>query len=233
MNYCLAHSSVGFYQISKIACIPFTLIIESIFGLRQQSLSAGLLWSLFVIIVGMLLVIREEVTFDSTGLIWGLFGIITTSAAQVFFAPLQRELQLNSLQLLFHTSPWLSFGSMFIIPLFENTPAFYSYIFPTNIFYWLALSCFLAAMFNVSNYQLLSMVSPLTYTVIGHFKTVIIILAGSYLFQTLPSRLMSAGMLTAMAGLVLYKREVDFQAAQKEVSTNTKGGVISKEMQGP
>ena len=88
MNYNLAYNSIGFYQISKLFCIPTTLIIESIFGLRQQELTYQLLGSLIIILTGMCLVVEQEISIKSNGIIWTVAAVVTTSAAQIFFAQL-------------------------------------------------------------------------------------------------------------------------------------------------
>ena len=41
-----------------------------------------------------------EIAYNFTGLVYMGLGVICTSVAQVWFAPLQKELNLNSLQLL-------------------------------------------------------------------------------------------------------------------------------------
>ena len=56
MNLNLAHNSVAFYQVSKLCCIPVTLFIESIFGMRKQQLTVMLVLSLLLIMGGMALV---------------------------------------------------------------------------------------------------------------------------------------------------------------------------------
>ena len=104
MNYCLSQSTVGFYQVAKLFCIPLTLLFESIFGMRQEELTWQLLLSLLIIIVGMTLVIREEISTNWHGFVWGVCGVVTTALSQVFFAPLKKGLGLDSFQLLFHAT---------------------------------------------------------------------------------------------------------------------------------
>lgn len=106
MNFNLSYNSVGFYQASKLACIPTTLLIESLLNKRHHDLTIILNISLLFIIIGVGLICVTEVSYTLTGVIWASLGILSTSLAQIFFSPLQKELNLNALQLLFHTSPW-------------------------------------------------------------------------------------------------------------------------------
>ncbi len=206
MNYSLAYSSIGFYQISKLFCIPVTLFIETLFGMRQQTLSVGLVFSLLLIIVGMCLVAEQEILLNTTGFIWAMLGVVATSTAQIFFGPLKKDLGLDSIQLLFHTSPWLAFGSFMSIPLFENTRSLADYsngaVLPS-----IALSCIVAVAFNATNYVLLGLISPTSYNVLSHVKTVVIIGVGSYIFEAAPSRRVLAGMSLAMLGVLCYSAE--------------------------
>ncbi|RYG66082.1 hypothetical protein EON64_10555 [archaeon] len=215
MNYCLASSSIGFYQISKLACIPLTILLESLCGRRQQQLTCSLLFSLALVVVGMVMIVRQEVVYSQLGLLWATAGVLTTSAAQIFFAPLKRELDLDSLQLLFHTAPWLAFGSFLAVPLFGPLQDVLEYSLDADVMLAVGLTCLVAVAFNVSNYSVLSSVSPLSYTVLGHVKTLLIVLAGSYLFQTWPDATMALGMAAAVLGVGLYTSECEAQAAQR------------------
>ena len=211
MNRCLAHSSVGFYQVSKLGCIPVTILLEKVFKLSRQSLTLSLSLSLVLVVAGLAMTVQEEIVADSEGVLWAVLGIAVTSGAQVFFAPLQRELGLDSLQLLFHTSPWLLCGAAMSTTLFENVPDLLQFRFSSPVVMGIALSCALAALFNVSNYHVLSAVSPVTYILVGHAKTVLVMLAGVLYLDSLPSLRMCAGVVLAMLGVTAYKWELDRQ----------------------
>lgn len=211
MNLNLAHNSVGFYQLSKLCCIPVTLAMETALGTRQQSLSAQMILSLTVIIIGMVLVTSQEVHISIIGLFWAAASVLATSSAQVFFGPLQRELGMNALQLLFHTSPFLTFGSFAMVPIFENTSTLLGTKVTHPLVLDIACSCVVSVMLNATNYLVLSHVSPLTYQILGHLKTVLIISFGVILFDAVPSHQQTLGMVTVMVGVVIYSREINRQ----------------------
>lgn len=218
MNYCLSYSSVGFYQVVKLFCIPLTLFFEHTFGLQQEVISVKLLLSLLLIIAGMAMIIHEEISTNFTGIIWGLCGIVTTALSQVFFGPLKKGLNLDAFQLLFHTSPWLTFGSFISVPVFENTTALIDYDLHPILVYNVLLTCLIAVAFNVSNYVVLGEISPLTYNIIGHVKTIIIVSVGSLLFNTVPSGMMLAGMTVAIVGVLVFTLEKENQQELKRNS---------------
>lgn len=204
MNLNLAHNSVAFYQISKLCCIPVTLFIESIFGLRKQQLTGLLAVSLLLIMGGMALVSEGEVEYSPEGLVYMSLGILGTSVGQIWFAPLQKELNLNSLQMLFHTSPIIAFSCFMLTPVVEDTPR----LLDVDLTFPLVLNLFgssmMAFFLNLSGYQVLQLTSPLTYQVVGHVKTILILLFGMLYFDRTPSSRVVTGVAVGMAGVLLY-----------------------------
>ena len=207
MNFTLAKNSVGFYQISKLSCIPVTLFIESMLGVRQQHLTTNLIFSLSLIMIGMTLVAVHEVSFNTEGLLWAILGVCSTSAAQVWFAPLQKDLQLDALQLLFHTSPWLTFAAFSLVPVFENTNELIDTTLTSSMVYDIACSCVFAALLNSTNYLVLSHTSPLSYQIIGHIKTMAILICGYVFYDSIPSNKILCGIGLALTGVFIYTFE--------------------------
>lgn len=152
MNFNLASNSVGFYQISKLACIPVTLLLETALDRRQQILTFRMVISLVSIMIGMSLVAVNEIQFNYEGFIWASCGVICSSCAQIFFSPLQKQLNLDALQMLFHLSPFLTVGSFATIPLFENTTELLDFKIDKNVIVDIGISCFMAVLLNTSNY---------------------------------------------------------------------------------
>jgi len=83
MNFNLAANSVGFYQISKLSCIPVTLLLETLLGRRQQALTLRMSLSLASVIFGMAMVAVNEVSINALGCWWACCAVVTTSLAQV------------------------------------------------------------------------------------------------------------------------------------------------------
>lgn len=207
MNLNLATNSVGFYQISKLACIPMTLVLERQLGVVNQKLNTLLVVSLIVLTLGMSLVAVNDISTSSLGFLWAFLGTLSTSVAQVLFGPLQKSLGLDPLQLLFHTSPLLTAASTFIVPFSEDMLALTQRNVSADLLVDLAISCACAIGLNTTNYVVLSATTPLTYQVIGHVKTVAIIAFGILYYDQSPSPKMLLGIGLAVAGVVLYTEE--------------------------
>lgn len=186
-------------------------------GCRKQRLTNRLITGLALVTIGMILVIQQEISYSPLGLIWGIAGIASTSIAQIFFGPLKKELDLDALQLLFHSSPWLAFGSFICTIIIPHPKQFWDFSLDGRVVCAIALTCALAALFNLSNYSILGQISPLSYIVFGHVKTLLIIALGSLLFETWPSARMCAGMALAVVGVVVYTVETEAQANEVDL----------------
>ena len=121
------------------------------------------------------------------------------------------------MQLLQHTSFWLTLGSLLIIWIFEDKKSFLE----TNISYELIrdlnYSCIAAILLNLTNYYVLSILSPLSYLVIGHIKTIIILILGILFFEhKFPSNNTIIGTIIALIGVLLYSYENSRQQQQKD-----------------
>ena len=213
MNLNLAANSVGFYQISKLACIPMTLLIEAQLGMAHQQLNVRLVGSLVLLTSGMVLVAVNDIATSSTGFLWAFLGTLSTSVAQVLFSPLQKALGLDPLQLLFHTSPLLTAASTAIVPFSENMLSLTQHAVTPALALDLAISCASAVALNASNYVVLSATSPLSYQVLGHVKTVAIIAFGIVYYDEPPTLKMLLGIGLALTGVVLYTEETRRQKA--------------------
>jgi solute carrier family 35 protein E3 len=66
---------------------------------------------------------------------------------------------------------------------FDDMSDFVQYEYSPGCVTRIAVSCFFAIGVNVSNYLVLGMTSPLTYQVLGHMKTVLILVLGFTVFN--------------------------------------------------
>eukprot|EP01041_Mallomonas_annulata_P005773 gene5773-11666_t len=202
MNLNLANSSVGFYQLSKLACIPFTLFIQYIF--YKQTVSRIIMMTLFIISfgVGYATVYDLDVRFIS--LVFATCAVVATSMAQIFTNTYQKSLDCNAMQLLYHTSPLITIGMAVMCPFFDDVPALLKHEYTTGCIIRILVSCVFALGVNISNYVVLGRTSPLTYQVLGHMKTVLILVLGFTMFNKPIDLRNIMGITVAMAGVIAY-----------------------------
>lgn len=82
MNLNLAYNSVGFYQISKLACIPCTLLIQ--YFAYQQSVSRMVMLTLIPITLGVGYATVYDFSINLIGFIFAIAAVIATAVAQIF-----------------------------------------------------------------------------------------------------------------------------------------------------
>ena len=225
MNLNLAFNSVGFYQISKLVCIPVTLVLQ--FYMFGDTVSKLIQYSLVVILAGVGIATVSDVELNYLGSIFAGIAILCTALAQIFTHSKPKELGLDSMQLLYHASPLIAIGMFLMIPLGYLFPGFdlltgpgsllefeYSFI----VVFWIVLSCFLAFGVNVTNYLVISKTSPVTYQVVGHLKTCLILVLGFIVFEYPVVWRNIIGISVAVAGMIWYTEQKRNESAPTAVN---------------
>lgn len=202
MNLNLSYNSVGFYQLSKLACIPFTLLIQYLAYKQKVPISVQL--TLIPITFGVGYATVYDINVNIVGTIFATVAVIATSIAQIFTNIYQKSLDCNAFQLLYLTCPTISLGMLIMCPFFDDIKALISFQMTLPCLIRIAFSCFFALGVNISNYYVLGKTSPLTYQVLGHLKTVLIIILGFTIFNKQVDKRNLTGIIIAMAGVISY-----------------------------
>jgi len=211
MNYSLRTNSVGFYQVTKLACIPCMVVIESTY--YGKSFTRKIKFTLAVVIIGVATAVVTDVEFNMIGFMFGALAVLFTTQFQIWTGAKQKQYGLQGLQFQ-HSQAHavtiivgvLALVFEVIIPDHENSLLYHEFTAPemTLIF----LSCLLAIAVNVTSASLIGKTSPVTYQVVGHMKTCLVLIGGFLLFPILatPTELAKniCGIVVAMAGVVLY-----------------------------
>ncbi|CEP03463.1 Sugar phosphate transporter domain-containing protein [Plasmodiophora brassicae] len=202
MNLNLAANSVGFYQISKLACIPATLILQYL--LFKKQVSEKTRYSLLVILLGVGISTVTDVNVNFIGMAYALIAVAFTALGQIYTGSSQQQLGLDSMQLLHHSSPIIAVGMFVCIFLFDDVGALLQFEYTSSAVFLIALTCVLAVGVNVSNYLVIGKTSPITYQVVGHSKTCLVLVLGFLAFSTPVTLRSIAGIVIAMAGVIWY-----------------------------
>ena len=146
----------------------------------------------------------HDVDVNLTGLMFAVCAVSATGMAQIYTSAYQKSLGCNAMQLLYHTAPLISIGMLIMCPMFDNISELWAYQYSTGTVGRILLSCVFALGVNISNYIVLGKTSPLTYQVLGHLKTVLILVLGVVLFNKTVNIQNVVGIVVAMAGVVAY-----------------------------
>ena len=202
MNLNLSSNSVGFYQLSKLACIPFTLAVQYV--AYNTAVSKSVQLTLVPITFGVGYATVYDIDVRVMGLVFAVCAVIATSMAQIFTNTYQKTLDCNALQLLHHTAPIITIGMLVLCPFFDDVSALINYEYSSGCVIRIVISCVLALGVNISNYLVLGKTSPLTYQVLGHFKTITILVLGFTVFNRPVDVRNLIGIAVAMVGVIAY-----------------------------
>lgn len=182
-----------------LSCIPVTILLEKICLNRIPPLR--ILLTLLPLLVGVCIGTVNDVSINFPGTAYALLAVFAASLAQIYTSSVQKELNCNALQLLCHTSPLIVLQMAAAMPVFHDVNSILKNSEPSVMVIWrILLSCVLAFGVNMTNYMILGLTSPLTYQVLGHLKTILILIIGSLTFNTIPTPTVAAGMSLAVFG---------------------------------
>jgi solute carrier family 35 protein E3 len=211
MNFNLSANSIGFYQMSKLCCIPYMIIRNVVF--KRQRYPALELVSLASVLIGVGLFSVSDVEVNFVGTLYAIVAITSTAHNQMMTGELQKEFKLNGPELQLAIMPEQFSIGVVCATVLENLGenSFASARFtPTDVLLML-LTCFFAIGVNVSTFQLIGKTSSITYQVVGHAKTVVLLVLG-YIFFPSPwesrEQMVKAiiGILLALFGVFMYTK---------------------------
>ncbi|KAJ4746998.1 Nucleotide/sugar transporter family protein [Rhynchospora pubera] len=205
LNLSLGFNSIGFYQMTKLAIIPFTVLLETIFLKKKFSESIKL--SLLVLLLGVGIASVTDLNLNLLGSILSLLAIATTCVGQILTNTIQKRLKVSSTQLLYQSAPYQSavlFATgPFVDQLLTNKSVFtHAYTYPVVGF--IILSCLIAVSVNFSTFLVIGTTSPVTYQVLGHLKTCLVLSFGYTLLHDPFTARNIVGILIAIFGMALY-----------------------------
>ncbi|KAI7727901.1 hypothetical protein M8C21_010190 [Ambrosia artemisiifolia] len=100
LNLSLGFNSVGFYQMTKLAIIPCTVLLETLFFSKQFSKKVK--FALTILLLGVGIATVTDLQLNLMGSVLSLFAIITTCVAQIVLGHLKTCLVLAFGYVLLH-----------------------------------------------------------------------------------------------------------------------------------
>lgn len=214
-NLSLKLNTVGFYQISKICIMPVLIAIEMVlFGKypSRQVLAAVVLVCLGVALAT---VTDHGLATNLLGLLVGVAAILVTALYQIWAGSKQKELQAGSMQLLHQYTPLAAGMLAILVPIlepvgmFEASPdvrSIMTYKFTLSSVVAIAISSVLGLVVSLSTFLVIGATSSLTYNIVGHLKTVLILTGGVFIFGDSMTLTKVAGVALAMTGIAWYSQ---------------------------
>ncbi|KAH9668305.1 UDP-xylose transporter 3 [Citrus sinensis] len=209
LNLSLGFNSVGFYQMTKLAIIPCTILLETLF-FRKKFRNIQL--SLVILLVGVGIATVTDLQLNVLGSVLSLLAVLTTCVAQIWdqmFSHGQNSFANISLNQLLSDDQYHP----------EEVQSFFN---PTAVsVFFIVLSCLISVSVNFSTFLVIGKTSPVTYQVLGHLKTCLVLAFGYVLLHDPFSWRNILGILIAVIGMVLYSYCCSLESQQKASETSS------------
>lgn len=206
MNVSLMWNSVGFYQIAKLSMIPVSCLLEVVLDKIRYSRDTKL--SISLVLLGVAVCTVTDVSVNAKGFIAAFIAVWSTALQQYYVHYLQRKYSLSSFNLLGHTAPAQAATLLIVGPFLDywltaKRIDHYSFTFPSVVF--LIISCTIAIGTNLSQFICIGRFTAVSFQVLGHMKTILVLMLGFLLFGKEGLNLQVViGMIIAVMGMVWY-----------------------------
>ena len=225
LNLSLGFNSVGFYQMTKLAIIPCTVAIQTVFYAKQ--FSGRVKAALGVLLGGVAVATVTDLELNTVGSVMSVCAVVTTCVSQIWTNTMQKTYGVSSTQLLHAASPYMALTlGVISVPLdgflVGGSPLYYEY--STAVVFVAAMTCAIAVAVNFSTFLVIGKCDAVTYQVLGHLKTMLVLMFGFFALDNPVVAKNIMGIMIALFGMVAYgvAENADKKAAEQRGS----GGVL-------
>ncbi|KAK4278494.1 hypothetical protein QN277_016332 [Acacia crassicarpa] len=216
LNLSLGFNSVGFYQMTKLAIIPCTVLLETLFF--RKVFSRSIQFSLVILLVGVGIATVTDLQLNVLGSILSLLAIVTTCVAQIMTNTIQKKFKVSSTQLLYQSCPYQAMTLFIIGPFLDwllTNQNVFAFNYNPQVLFFIVLSCLISVSVNFSTFLVIGKTSAVTYQVLGHLKTSLVLTFGYVLLHDPFNWHNILGILIAVIGMVLYSYYCTLESQQK------------------
>lgn len=216
LNLSLGFNSVGFYQMTKLAIIPCTVLLETLFF--RKLFSKSVQFSLVILLLGVGIATVTDLQLNALGSLLSLLAVITTCVAQIMTNTIQKKFKVSSTQLLYQSCPYQAMTLFMIGPFLDGlltNQNVFAFKYTPQVLFFIVLSCLISVSVNFSTFLVIGKTSPVTYQVLGHLKTCLVLAFGYVLLRDPFSWRNILGILIAVVGMVLYSYYCTVENQQK------------------
>lgn len=216
LNLSLGFNSVGFFQMTKLAIIPCTVLLEILF--LGKKFSRRIQFALSILLLGVGIATVTDLQLNALGSFLSLLAVITTCVAQIMTNTIQKKFKVSSTQLLYQSCPYqaaiLLITGPYLDKLLTDLNVF-AFKYTTEVTVVIILSCLMSIAVNFSTFLVIGKTSPVTYQVLGHMKTCLVLAFGYIIVRDPFNWRNILGILVAMVGMILYSYYCTIESQQK------------------
>jgi solute carrier family 35, member E3 len=172
----LTYNEIGFYQLSKVMTTPTVVLIN--FVLFRKTVTRWMLLSILTTCVGVSFALNQEADTPLFGVIVATIAFCSTALYQIWIGKKIEDFAVSAPQLLLNQAPISVLMLIPFVPFFDTIPDFRKV--PTNILWSVAASGMMASIYNLSQFLIIGRTSALTFNIVSHIKTILILSIGWY-----------------------------------------------------
>jgi solute carrier family 35 protein E3 len=221
VNLSLFYNSVGTYQLLKFCVIFVTCGLE--YAMYRKVYSFKTYVTLALLVGSISLATITSIQFSAIGLAIGVGGAVATSYYQICNKFIQNEFRVSPFQLLHYEQPFSAGWCALLALLTDDVGQLVNFQWTTDIVLLIVGSAVFAFGVNVTCYLIIGKTSPITYSVIGHVKTVSIFLVG-YLFLGDKIAFTQFVWMCVAFGCIVYYGTIPAPPPAPSVSVSSGGG---------
>lgn len=173
-----------------------------------------------------------DMQLNFLGSVISCLAIVTTCVAQIMTNTIQKRFKVSSTQLLYQSSPYqaatLFVAGPFLDAALTNRNVF-SFDYTSYVLFFVVLSCLISVSVNFSTFLVIGKTSAVTYQVLGHLKTCLVLAFGYILLKNPFSWRNIFGILIAVIGMGLYSYACVLESQQKAEELPISTSQVSKE----
>lgn len=199
-NLSLTFNTVGFYQLSKVMTTPTVVLIN--FVLFRKMVTRYMLAAILVTCIGVSFTTTEEAKTQVIGVIIATMAFCSTALYQIWIGKKIEDFAVSPPQLLLNQAPISVCLLLPFVPFFDTIPDL-SQVPALSL--WCVLgSGIMASMYNLSQFLIIGRTSALTFNIVSHLKTVLILSFSWYKDGKVLSARECFGVLLALGGGWVY-----------------------------
>lgn len=209
-NLSLAHSSVAFYQTTRILLTPVTALLD--FGLYSTSITRQAALTLIPVCAGVGMLTYYDIKpsgaeqahkqTTSLGATFALSGVLASSIYTIWISRFRTKLDVTSIQLLHQQALVGAVMLLYFIPFLDRFPVWSEVSMDKFALVFTSGAC--ACMINLSQFVVVGCAGPVSSTVVGHSKTISIVALGWAVGGRAVNDGAVLGVVTAVGGIILY-----------------------------
>ncbi|CAF1435247.1 unnamed protein product [Rotaria sp. Silwood1] len=201
-NLSLEYNTIGIYQLFKVLTTPVVALIT--WQYYKKHYSRMVIATLIPVVVGVCTHSVNDIKLTAIGTIIASIGVISASLYQVWIGERLKDLEMNSQQLLYYQTPLSAILLVPFILYMESIPSYDTSEEQRRAVIAVIASSVVAFVVNLLIYWVIKNTSALTYNVVGHTKTIGILVGGYLLFGDSLNFKQFIGILLTLFGLFSY-----------------------------